>query len=92
MNMRIEPSVVRGSSIVRCGIHRCNAELSFAIARSGTPAGRVSIFFQSSHRVPNLDFWEDRRRKTSFKSLMLLAGVAGLEPATPGFGDRCSSH
>jgi hypothetical protein len=21
-----------------------------------------------------------------------LAGVAGLEPATPGFGDRCSSH
>jgi hypothetical protein len=39
MNMRIEPSVVRGSSIVRCGIHRCNAELSFAIApRSGTPA------------------------------------------------------
>jgi hypothetical protein len=21
-----------------------------------------------------------------------VAGVAGLEPATPGFGDRCSSH
>ena len=26
------------------------------------------------------------------KLLFLLAGVAGLEPATPGFGDRCSSH
>jgi hypothetical protein len=22
--------------------------------------------------------------------LILLAGVAGLEPATPGFGDRCN--
>jgi hypothetical protein len=26
------------------------------------------------------------------KSLILLAGVAGLEPATPGFGDRCSTN
>jgi hypothetical protein len=24
--------------------------------------------------------------------LILLAGVAGLEPATPGFGDRCSTN
>ena len=23
---------------------------------------------------------------------MLMAGVAGLEPATPGFGDQCSSQ
>jgi hypothetical protein len=27
-----------------------------------------------------LDFW------------MPVAGVEGLEPPTPGFGDRCSSH
>jgi hypothetical protein len=26
------------------------------------------------------------------KYLILLAGVEGLEPPTPGFGDRCSSH
>ena len=26
------------------------------------------------------------------KQLILLAGVAGLEPATPGFGDRCSTN
>jgi hypothetical protein len=28
----------------------------------------------------------------SAKSLIQLAGVAGLEPATPGFGDRCSTN
>src|ERR1700682_6432254 len=28
--------------------------------------------------------------KNQAKSLISLAGVAGLEPATPGFGDRCS--
>ena len=26
------------------------------------------------------------------KLLIYLAGVAGLEPATPGFGDRCSTN
>ena len=26
------------------------------------------------------------------KLLICLAGVEGLEPPTPGFGDRCSSH
>jgi hypothetical protein len=30
--------------------------------------------------------------KNLSKSLILLAGVAGLEPATPGFGDRCSTN
>ena len=33
-----------------------------------------------------------RSRERPAKLLKLLAGVAGLEPATPGFGDRCSSH
>ena len=34
--------------------------------------------------------------KVTWKALRLrprrLAGVEGLEPPTPGFGDRCSSH
>jgi hypothetical protein len=41
---------------------------------------------------PILSSWEDRRRKTNTKSLISLAGVEGLEPPTPGFGDRCSSQ
>jgi hypothetical protein len=42
--------------------------------------------------------FEDKKLPTFQKSACLLhfregvAGVAGLEPATPGFGDRCSSH
>jgi hypothetical protein len=43
--------------------------------------------------------WGQRPFLLSIRSLLLaakyliyLAGVAGLEPATPGFGDRCSTN
>jgi hypothetical protein len=34
----------------------------------------------------------DRLRRALFFNLQTLAGVEGLEPATPGFGDRCSTN
>jgi hypothetical protein len=33
-----------------------------------------------------------RSSNEPLKLLIYLAGVAGLEPATPGFGDRCSTN
>ena len=34
-----------------------------------------------------------KRRQTSFRHITRnLAGETGLEPATPGFGDRCSTN
>lgn len=32
------------------------------------------------------------KQREGWKKMYLLAGVEGLEPPTPGFGDRCSSQ
>jgi hypothetical protein len=42
--------------------------------------------------TPRLMLFSARSQENSAKPLKLLAGVEGLEPPTPGFGDRCSSH
>jgi hypothetical protein len=46
--------------------------------------------FISSKAHPIAIFWEDRHRKSSIKSFILLAVPTGLEPVTFGLGNRCS--
>jgi hypothetical protein len=35
---------------------------------------------------------KDKTSNISLTHYTYMAGVEGLEPPTPGFGDRCSSH
>jgi hypothetical protein len=41
---------------------------------------------------PRIELAKVEERKTKLSYCYHLAGVAGLEPATPGFGDRCSTN
>src|SRR5689334_4411313 len=54
----------------------------------GPPArsGRSVLFAV----IYTLDF--RKSPSPGLKAISSLAGVEGLEPPTPGFGDRCSSH
>ncbi len=49
-----------------------------------------------SIRVKSFSTFYSKQKKTAriflCKPLFYLAGVAGLEPATIGFGDRCSTN
>jgi hypothetical protein len=55
---------------------------------------RRFAFLLGAAGIVTPDVTQARNRQSAIlaKSLILLAGVAGLEPATPGFGDRCSTN
>src|SRR6185437_1072788 len=65
--------------------------------RPGDLAGLLAHFLQETERAdPRLTSHFCRRLIahlfTLSPAVSRLAGVAGLEPATPGFGDRCSTN
>jgi hypothetical protein len=56
--------------------------------------GVVSVFLhllQSSHTLPDRDFWEDYGRQNSPKPLILLVPGERIELPTNGLQNRCST-
>src|SRR5262249_55163937 len=72
--------------------------LTFAISISALPCLRTRARRTARNVGPVRHFaviyTREFRKSPSpgLKAISSLAGVEGLEPPTPGFGDRCSSH
>ena len=74
--------------------HRAADDLSFLL-----PAGRTVKRSEIGDRMKDCKWEADLGPYGRLKASAVigplstgLAGVEGLEPPTPGFGDRCSSH